>query len=116
MKLYFSPGACSLAPHIVLRELGLEFEAVKTNTRDRTAADGSDWSRINPKNFVPALVLDNDEVLTEVAAILQYLGDLQHASGLVPACGTMARYRVQEWLNFIATELHKGFAPMFRPG
>lgn len=116
MKLYFSPGACSLAPHIVLHELGIPFESSKTNTRDRTTADGSDWSKVSPSNFVPVLMLDNGERLTEVAVILQYLGDLKPESGLVPPCGTMPRYRVQEWLNFIATELHKGFSPMFRPG
>jgi glutathione S-transferase len=116
MKLYFSPGACSLAPHIALREAGLEFEAVKTNTRERTTADGTDFSRVNPKNYVPALVLDNGDLLTEGPAILQYIGDRKPESGLTPACGTMERYRVQEWLNFTATELHKGFGPLLRPG
>lgn len=116
MKLYFSPGACSLAPHIALREAGLDFEAVKTNTRERTTSDGSDFLRLNPKGYVPTLVLDNGDVLTEGPAILQYIGDRKPESGLVPACGTMERYRVQEWLNFTATELHKGFGPLLRPG
>jgi glutathione S-transferase len=116
MKLYFSPGACSLAPHIALREAGLEFELVKTNTRDRTTSDGSDWLRVNPKGYVPALMLDDGEVLTEVPAVLQYIAAQKPDSGLAPAAGTMDRYRFLEWLNFIGTELHKGFAPMFRPG
>jgi glutathione S-transferase len=116
MKLYFSPGACSLAPHIALIEAGLGFEAIKTNTRDKTTSYGSDFLKVNPKGYVPALVLDNGEVLTEGPAILQYIGDRKPESGLVPACGTMERYRVQEWLNFTATELHKGFGPLLRPG
>jgi glutathione S-transferase len=116
MKLYYSPGACSLAPHIALREAALEFELVKVNTRERSTSDGSDWLAVNPNGYVPALVLDDGEVLTEVAAILQYIADRAPQAGLVPAAGTMDRYRLLEWLNFIATELHKGFAPMFRPG
>lgn len=116
MKLYYSPGACSLAPHIALVEAGLGFEAVKTNTREKTSADGADFLRLNPKGYVPALVLDDGQVLTEGPAILQYIGDRRPESGLVPAPGTMERYRVQEWLNFTATELHKGFGPLIRPG
>lgn len=116
MKLYFSPGACSLAPHIALREAGLDFEAVRTNTREKTTADGADFLRLNPKGYVPALLLDDGELLTEGPAILQYIGDRRPESGLVPAPGTMERYRVQEWLNYAATELHKGFGPLLRPG
>jgi len=116
MKLYFSPGACSLAPHIALREAGIEFEAVKVDTRKGTSADGADFRKINPKNYVPVLVLDSGEVLTEGPAILQYLADRKPESGLAPAAGSMERYHVQEWLNFVATELHKGFGPLFRPG
>jgi glutathione S-transferase len=116
MKLYFSPGACSLAPHIALREAGLDFEAVKTNTREKTTSDGSDWTKVNPKNYVPALLLDNGEVLTEVIAILNYIADRRPDSGLMPPAGSMEHYRVLEWLAFISTELHKGLGPIFRPG
>ena len=116
MKLYFSPGACSLAPHIALREAGLDFEAVKTNTREKTTSDGSDWTKVNPKNYVPALLLDSGEVLTEVTAILQYIADRRPDLGLMPPAGSMEHYRALEGLGFIATELHKGFGPIFRPG
>lgn len=116
MKLYFSPGACSLAPHIVLHEAGLAFQAVKTNTRERSTSDGSDFLRVNPKGYVPALLLDNGESLTECPAILQYLADLRPESGLLPPVRSMDYYRVLEWVAFVATELHKGFGPIFRPG
>ncbi len=116
LKLYYSPGACSLAPHIVLREAGLEFEAIKVDTRQGVTADGADFRKLNPKNYVPVLVLDDDEVLTEGPAILQYIADRKPETGLAPAAGSMERYRVQEWLNFVATELHKGFGPLLRPG
>lgn len=116
MKLYFSPGACSLAPHIVLHEAGLAFQAVKTNTRERSTSDGSDFLRVNPKGYVPALLLDNGESLTECPAILQYLADLRPESGLLPPARSMDHYRVLEWVAFVATELHKGFGPIFRPG
>jgi len=116
MKLYFSPGACSLAPHIVLHEAGIAFQAVKTNTRERSTSDGSDFLRVNPKGYVPALLLDNGESLTECPAILQYLADLRPESGLLPPARSMDHYRVLEWVAFVATELHKGFGPIFRPG
>jgi glutathione S-transferase len=116
MKLYFSPGACSLAPHIVLHEAGLAFQAAKTNTRERSTSDGSDFLRVNPKGYVPALLLDNGESLTECPAILQYLADLRPESGLLPPARSMDYYRVLEWVAFVATELHKGFGPIFRPG
>jgi glutathione S-transferase len=115
MKLYFSPGTCSLSPHIALRESGLPFELVKTEMRSKETADGSDFLRLNPKGYVPALVLDDGEVLTEGPAIVQYIADLAPQQGLAPAPGSMGRYRLQEWLNFIATELHKGFSPLFNP-
>lgn len=115
MKLYYSPGSCSLAPHIVLREAGLEFDLVKTNTRERSTSDGSDFLAVNPKGYVPALLLDDGEALTECPAILQYLADQKPDSGLLPSAGTLEHYRVLEWVAFVATELHKGLGPIFRP-
>ncbi len=115
-KLYYSPGACSLSPHIVLREAGLPFQLVMASTKTKKLADGSDFLAINPKGQVPVLELDNGERLTEGPVIVQYIADQAPASGLVPAPGTMARYRLQEWLNFITSELHKGFSPLFAPG
>jgi len=114
MKLYYSPGACSQAPHIILHETGLSHEAVRANLRDKTLEDGSDYTKINPKGSVPALELDNGEVLTENAVILQYLGD-RSSFDLLPSFGEFRRYRVLEWLNYITTELHKNFAPIFKP-
>jgi len=113
MKLYYSPGACSLSPHIVLREAGMKFDLAKTSTKTHTLADGSDYYAINPKGYVPLLELDSGERLTEGPAIVQYIADHAPASGLAPAAGTMARYRLMEWLNFISTELHKSFSPLF---
>jgi glutathione S-transferase len=115
MKLYYAPGACSLAPHIVLRELGLPHTAVQVNLKEGRAEDGSDYRLINPKGYVPALVLDSGERLTEVAMLLQFLADRVPGAGLAPANGTMERYRLQEWLNFITSEIHKQFSPLFRP-
>jgi glutathione S-transferase len=115
MKLYYSPGACSLSPHIVLREAGMKFDLAKTSTKTHTLADGSDYYAINPKGYVPLLELDNGERLTEGPAIVQYIADHAPASGLAPAAGTLARYRLMEWLNFISTELHKSFSPLFNP-
>lgn len=115
-KLYYSPGACSLSPHIVLREAGLPFQLVMASTKTKKLADGSDFLAINPKGQVPVLELDNGERLTEGPVIVQYIADQAPASGLVPPAGTMARYRVLEWLNFITSELHKGFSPLFAPG
>jgi glutathione S-transferase len=115
MKLYYSPGACSLAPHIVLFEGGFAFETEKVDIPNKKTASGADYWQINPKGYVPALQLDNGEVLTEVAVILQYLADRKPASGLAPAAGTMARYRLMEWLNFIATEVHKSVGALFNP-
>ncbi|MDE2625859.1 MAG: glutathione transferase GstA [Burkholderiales bacterium] len=116
MKLYYSPGACSLSPHIVLRESGLAFEPVLASTKTHQLVDGTDYYTINPKGYVPLLELDNGERLSEGPAIVQYIADQVPQKNLAPANGTMARYRLQEWLNFISTELHKGFSPMFTPG
>ena len=115
MKLYYSPGACSLAPHIVLRESGLAFELVLASTKTHALADGTDYYTINPKGYVPLLELDNGERLSEGPAIVQYIADQVPAKNLAPANGTMARYRTQEWLNFITSELHKGYSPLFNP-
>ncbi len=115
-KLYYSPGACSLSPHIVLRESGLPFTLVLASTKTKKLADGSDYVAINPKGQVPLLELDDGQRLTEGPAIVQYIADQVPASGLAPAFGTMARYRLMEWLNFITSELHKGFSPLFTPG
>ena len=115
MKLYYSPGVCSLSPHIALREAGLKFDLVLASTKTHQLADGTDYYGINPKGYVPLLELDNGERLTEGPAIVQYIADQVPAKNLAPANGTMARYRLQEWLNFITSELHKGFSPLFNP-
>ena len=115
MKLYYSPGACSLSPHIVAREAGLDIELVKTDLKTKHTADGGDFTAINGKGYVPTLQLDNGQVLTEGPAIVQYLADQKPESGLAPAAGTMERYRLQEWLNFITSEIHKSFSPLFNP-
>ncbi len=115
MKLYFTPGACSMAPHIALREAGLAYELQKVELSKHQTDAGEDYYKINPKGYVPALRLDNGELLTEVAAILQYVADQKPASGLSPTAGTMEHYRLIEWLNFIASEIHKQFGPMFNP-
>ena len=116
MKLYFSPAACSFSPHIALREAGLDFELVKVDLKTgKIVANGSDFSRVNPKGYVPVLELDDGSVLTEGPAIVQYIADLKPASGLAPQAGTFARYRLQEWLGFINSEIHKGFGPLFNP-
>jgi glutathione S-transferase len=115
MKLYYSPGACSLSPHIVLREAGLAFEPVLASTKTHQLLDGTDYYSINPKGYVPLLELDSGERLTEGPAIMQYIADQAPEKKLAPPYGTMERYRVQEWLNFITSELHKGFGVMFNP-
>ena len=106
MKLYFSPGACSLSPHIVLRELGIPFDLERVDTKAQKTASGADFTAINPKRYVPTLQLDGGEVLTEGAVIVQYLADRKPQAHLAPPQGSMERYRLQEWLNYIATELH----------
>lgn len=113
MQLFYAPGACSLAPHIVLREAGLDAELVKVDLAAKTTSDGADYRKVSPNGYVPALKLDDGQVLTEVSALLQYLADRKPESGLAPAAGSFARYRFLEQLGFIATELHKGFAPLF---
>jgi glutathione S-transferase len=115
MKLYFAPSACSLSPHIALREAGATFTLEKIDNRTKTTASGGDYKAINPKGYVPALELDDGQVLTEGTAIVQYIADRHPDARLAPPAGSMERYRLQEWLNFIATELHKGFSPLFRP-
>ena len=116
MKLYYSPGACSLSPHIVLHEAGLAYEPVLASTKTHQLADGTDFYSINPLGYVPVLELDDGTRLREGTAIVQYLADQAPAKNLAPANGTLARYQLQEWLNFIATEVHKGFGPLFAPG
>ena len=113
MKLYYSPGACSLSPHIVANEAGLAIDLEKVNLAEHKTESGQDYMAVNPKGYVPALRLDDGSVLTEGPAIVQYLADQKPASGLAPAAGTIDRYRLQEWLNFIGTELHKSFSPLF---
>ncbi len=113
MKLYYSPGTCSLHPLITINETGLPVELVRVDLRAHKTESGADYYAINPKGYVPALVLDDGTVLTESAVIDQYLADQKPESKMIPLAGTMDRYRAQEWLNFIATEIHKTFSPMF---
>src|SRR5262245_28831444 len=116
MKLYYSPGACSLSPHIVAREAGIPLDMEKVDLRTHKLDNGDDYTTtVNPKGYVPALRLDDGSLLTEGPAIVQYLADQKPASRLIPAAGTIDRYRVQEWLTFIGTELHKSFTPLFNP-
>ena len=115
MKLFFSPGACSLSPRIALLEAGLPFETQKVDTKTKQLDGGGDFWAINSKGYVPLLQLDNGEYLSEGPAIVQYIADQNPASGLAPAAGTIGRYRLQEMLNFITTEIHKGFSPLFDP-
>ena len=115
MKLYYSPGACSLSPHIALYEAGLPFTAVLASTKTKKLQDGTDYTTINPKGYVPLLELDGGERLSEGPVIVQYIADQVPDKKLAPPAGTMARYRLQEWLNFITSELHKGFSPLFNP-
>ena len=112
MKLYYFRGACSLSPHIILKESGLPFELVKVDT-ETGLAGGRKFIEINPKDYVPVLELDNGEVLTEGAVIVQYIADLVPEKNLIPKVGTKERYRCQEWLNYIGAEIHKGFGPLF---
>jgi glutathione S-transferase len=115
MKLYYSPGACSLSPHIVLREAGISFEPVMTSTKTHKLQDGGDFYAINPRGYVPVLELDNGERLTEGPAIVQYIADQVPDKKLAPANGTFARARLQEWLNFTTSEIHKTYSPLFNP-
>jgi glutathione S-transferase len=115
MKLYYSPGACSLSPHIALREAGLPFELEQVDLKNKRTASGGDFMAVNGKGYVPVLELDDGKTLTEGPAIVQYIADQRPESGLAPRLGTMERYRLQEWLNFITSELHKSFTPLFNP-
>ncbi len=115
MKLYYSPGACSLSPHIVMYEAGLPFEAIMAPTKTHKLPDGSDYYQVNPLGYVPFLTLDDGRTLHEGPAIVQYIADQVPGKSLAPAAGTFERYKLQEWLTFIGTELHKGFSPLFTP-
>ncbi len=113
MKLYFAPATCSLAPHIALREADVQFTLVRYDMKDGKLEDGRPLTEVNPKGYVPVLELDDGARLTEVAAILQYIGDQRPDLGLAPPSGTLLRYRLQEWLNYLASEIHKSFWPFF---
>ena len=115
MKLYYSPGACSLSPHIVAEEAGIALDLVKVDTQTKTITTPGDFWAVNPKGYVPALGLDSGDVLTEGPAIVQYLADLKPQSQLAPAAGTLARYRLQETLGYINSEIHKTYSPLFNP-
>ena len=115
MKLYYSPGACSLSPHIALQEAGLAYTPMLASTKSHKLQDGTDYYTVNALGYVPVLELDNGERLREGPAIVQYIADQVPDKQLAPANGTLARYRLQEWLTFIGTELHKGFSPLFNP-
>lgn len=115
MKLYYSPGACSLAPHIVAAEAGISLTLDKVDLKEKKTSDGRDYLAINPKGYVPALELDSGELLTEGPAIDQYLADLKPESGLAPANGSMPRYQLQSLLNYITSEIHKTYSPLFAP-
>jgi glutathione S-transferase len=115
MKLYYSPAACSLAPHIALREAGLGFGLEKVDLKTKKTASDADFTRVNPKGYVPALQFDDGSVLTEIPAILQWIADEVPDRHLAPPAGTMERYRLIEWLNFVATEVHRHMGALFRP-
>jgi glutathione S-transferase len=115
MKLYYTPGACSLASHIALIEAGLTFDLDKVDLRAKKTSDGGDYLTVSSKGYVPALRLDDGSVLTEGTAIMPYIADRNPASNLAPAAGTIERYRLQEWLGYINSELHKSFGPLFYP-
>lgn len=115
MKLFYKPGACSLASHIVLREAGKEFELARVDLAKKCLENGDDFLAINPKGQIPALAINADTLLTEGVAIMQYVADSAPKSDLLPPVGFLSRYKTLEWLNFVATELHKGFTPLFRP-
>ncbi len=113
MKLYYFPGACSIAPHIVAREAGIPLELEKVDLGSKRTATGEDYLAVNPKGYVPALRLEDGSVLTEVSALVQYLADRAPGSGLIPPAGSMERYRVLEWIGYVSTEIHKGFGPLW---
>ena len=115
MKLYYAPGVCSLSPHIVLEEAGLKYSLVKTDIRAKTVEGGNDYKKTNPLGYVPALELDDGTILTEGPAIVQYIADKVPDKKLAPANGSLERYKMQSWLNFVSSEMHKGFSPLFNP-
>ncbi|MEO7602749.1 MAG: glutathione transferase GstA [Sphingomicrobium sp.] len=115
MKLYYAPGACSQAPHIILHETGMSHTVEKVDLKEKRTESGKDYWTINPKGSVPALELDNGEVLTENAVVLQFIGDRSGLEQVLPPMGDFRRYRVLEWVNYITTELHKSFGPLFNP-
>lgn len=115
MKLYYTPGACSLSPHIVARETGAACDLIKVDLKAHKTESGDDYYAVNPKGYIPALALDDGSLLTEGVAIVQYLADHKPDSGLVPKAGTRERYQAMEWLTFISSELHKQFSPLFNP-
>jgi glutathione S-transferase len=115
MKLYYSPGACSLSPHIALEEAGLKYQAIRADLKTKQTEQGADYKLVNPLGYVPALALDDGTLLTEGPAIVQYIADQAAGKNLAPANGSMDRYRLQSWLNFVSTEMHKGFSPLFNP-
>src|ERR1700684_2217157 len=115
MKLYYAPGACSLSVHIALQEAGLPYDLEAVDLKAKKTKGGTDYLTINPKGSVPALALDDGGVLTEAANVVQYVADKAPGAKLAPAAGSKERYRLMEWLNYIATELHKGFSPLFKP-
>lgn len=114
MKLYYSPGACSLATNIVLHEVGMKFDLEPVNLKTKHYKGGDFW-QVNPKGYVPVLQLDSGEILTEGVAIMQYIADQKPEAGLMPKAGTLERYHAQEWLNFVSSEIHKGFSPLWIP-
>jgi glutathione S-transferase len=115
MKLYYSPGACSLSPHIVACEAELPIDLVKVDLESKLTETGEDFRQLNPNGYVPLLILDDGNRLTEGPAIVQYLADQAPGKKLIPAAGTFERYKLQQWLNFISTEIHKSFSPLFNP-
>ena len=115
MKLYYAPGACSLAPHIVAHEAGIKLQLEKVDTKTKAMASGGDFRDITPKGYVPALQLDDGSILTEGPVVSQYLADLHPEAGLAPPAGTLPRYRVMEWLGYINSEIHKNYSPLFNP-
>jgi glutathione S-transferase len=115
MKLYYIPHACSLSPHIALRETGLSFDLEQVDSKTKKTKSGADFLKVNPKGYVPALQLDDGQTLTEAAVIVQYIADKKPEAKLLPPAGTTERYRAQEWLNYIATEIHKGVGALFNP-
>ncbi len=115
MKLYYAPGACSLVPHMVLEEGGFSYDSEAVDLTTKKTASGTDFNAINTKGYVPALILDDGQILTEVSAVIQYLADQVPEKNLAPKSGTLERVRLQEWLSFISTELHKNFSPLYNP-